>query len=296
MITRCGRLAFTLIEVIIAMSIFVALLGLVFESQLGIRSYVGMEEQQNEMESIGRRLTTYLVNDFANAARFYEPNASGDMVFLYPVLVRTPTDPAPGTVAETLRKDIIEFVRIRTSMSASTAPGQESYATVNIETSWVPLSQYATAPYTNFLVLNPTATDGGRMVRPVWEAPVSGLDWSSNEDSLFIRHYALQVVDVDSQGRGRLVRRYWNGDGNPLPAIATWPIDQELATSVKRFSIETYDWQTVYYQGDKINRPKPTLATNQVRFEIVLERDQTPGQPPVTRVVNVTAAMRSITD
>ncbi len=283
------RHALTLLEVSIAILLLATMLTVALESQLGVRSYINMEREQSELEFIGRRLTNELVNDIGNAARFVRNNA-----FLYPDVTRSPAAPlAANDPAEMRRKDEIQFTRVRTSTTAAVTPGAEQYAIIDIETPWTSLSDYVAAPYTHFLVLDPTNTTN--MVRPVWEAPTSGLDAAQNEDPVNLRLFAIRVVDVDARGRGRLVRCYWNGNGNPIPPVANWTIDRELARDVRRFSVETYDWQVEYFNADPLNRPKPDLSQWQIRFEITLERDQGVNQPPVTRTVNVTAAMRSVT-
>ena len=74
---RPSRTAFTLLEIVVAMSLFSLLMAAVLECLSNVRSYASRESVQNDLALEGRRLVEEIVNDLGASAWYIPTVADG---------------------------------------------------------------------------------------------------------------------------------------------------------------------------------------------------------------------------
>jgi type II secretory pathway pseudopilin PulG len=273
--------AMSLLEVIIAMSLFSAVMVAVLQSMVSATNYANFDESRNDLDTDTVRLQNIVIQDLANAAWFfdYDPvfdqakrDVNGKRISLYPAVA---TD----------RKSI-EFIKLRTSMTVSEKPSKDRYGQVNFNDESVKpvdFEQYKDAPPTPFMIMNPAyVADPQWYVAAVWESWEVGRNFDQNQDPTMLRHY-LYVVEKNSRGRNSLMRKYLNGYTGPQPKASDWTLDAELIEGVEDATFTTY-------------LEDPMLNENQVRISLQVKRDPNDvgAAATVARTIDLTVAMRSI--
>ena len=106
--------AMSLLEVIISLSLFSAVMVAVLQSMVSATNYANFDESKNNLETDTIRLQNAVIQDLANAAWFfdYDPvfyqakrDVNGKRISLYPAVA---TD-----------RKAIEFIKLRTSLTVS---------------------------------------------------------------------------------------------------------------------------------------------------------------------------------
>jgi type II secretory pathway pseudopilin PulG len=185
------RLAFSLLEVIIASSILFALIAALLSAWSATIDFTYMENQNlKRMETVDRVQTT-LYADFQKVANFetYDPTTKR-------TLVGGLRFPAIGLGGRELR-----FIRLRDSTSPMSNPESESNFTTRFTTTdGTRLSQFASSNVSPYFILNPDgiAEFSKWNMSPVWETnlrPASGgLTFAQNSDSDNLRIYRYILV------------------------------------------------------------------------------------------------------
>jgi prepilin-type N-terminal cleavage/methylation domain-containing protein len=282
------RQGLSLLEVVIAISLFSLVMVAVLQATISTTNYADFDTARSNQQADTIRLQNRILNDFANAAWFYQFDFLAMKLAVDPATNRRiPLFPAINSDGTT-----IEFIKLRSSLKTDSNPANERYTYTNFRSNAsrpVDFNRYVDAFPTPFMVVNKDyVADPQWFVAPVWESDRAGLTFSENLDPDNLRHY-LYVVEPNSRGTKSLVRKYRNGftdasTGSP----SAWAHDEVLIDEVKEVRFEVFD-------PDKTNQ---TLTENQVRFIIVLEHE---GQgmtantgAKILRRIDFTAAMRSI--
>jgi hypothetical protein len=283
---RIINAGFTLLEIIIALGIFFALMVGVMQAMVSTTNYVNFDETRNEVGLDTIKVQNAIIQDFANASWFYDYDSVTDKIRIAtsgPYLnQRIPLFPLVGTDRKS-----ISFIKLRTSLTVSSVPANDRYTHVSFRdsaTTPIDLAEYKNATPTPFMIMNPNYTsDPALFVAAVWESFESGLSFDENQDPHLLRIYAY-LLESNKRGTKSLVRKYINGySGSTLPEYSTWTLDTELISDVIDVTFATFTEDT-------------SLNRNQVRISIKLER--TPSGPSgtarVQRTIDITTAMRSV--
>src|SRR5271170_2347741 len=155
------RAAFTLVEVIIALGIFITVMALVLDSLTSMTSYSTQETNQSDMVIRGREAARLITNDLANSSWLYDFSQSTNEIITTPMpntLGYTPPvpylsnpllpyvwiDPVNATITSTVNGtttsvitgnpawecDTFEYLKVRTSDRIAYSPNDERYETV----------------------------------------------------------------------------------------------------------------------------------------------------------------------
>lgn len=270
------RIALSLLEIVISMSLFGVVMVAVLQSMVSTTSYVDFDTARSDMTNAAMECQKRVIDDFANTAWFFAWDKDAD---------RPKTDektnarePLYPSVTDGGKR--IEFLRLRSSLTANADPDKERYAYVNFRgdsSQPIEFSRYVDSSPTPLMVMNPNyIADPQLFVAPVWEAAKTNLDFDENQDPTKLRHY-LYMVEPNATGTQCLVRKYHNGDGK-------WVLDSTVVDGVAGVHFATWIEDT-------------TLNENQVRIMVLLSREQsgtsaTGGK--VQRRVEIIASMRSI--
>ena len=323
------RRGFTLLELMISLSIFVLVMSLVMDTLANVSNYSYQEAHQDDMSLEGRNSSVQITNDIANSAWLYDFNTSLHQLITTGVpntVGYVPQTPYPNnpllpwvwvdtTSTAPNEKDCLEYVKIRTSSTIATSPYAEHYFTNNLRNpsnptqvaSVVTLDQYATAPSSPFLIVNPNYPAAPGLddiyISHVWESSTAGLTFDQNMTSNWLRHYHLEVINVQTIQTtptviqtGQLVRTYFNGQGSGQPTPGsdngTWNSSdiQILAYDVQSFVVHTQYQEGVNGSGQNIE-----LGPNQVSFSIVQTKPTASAGVYVTHTTTFVSSMRSIT-
>jgi type II secretory pathway pseudopilin PulG len=279
-----NRLALSLLEVVISISLFSVVMVAVLQSLVSTTNYVSFDTTRNDQTTTAMQCQNKVINDFANAAWFYLYDPK------YTRLWRDPTSNARKVLYPSVSASgsQIEFLKLRTSVTVDPVPAKEHYGYINFNnasTKPVDLSKYMDSVPTPLMIMNSQyVADPQLFVAAVWEAPVTGLTFDQNQDAGYLRHY-LYLLENNSAGIPCLVRKYYNAYGGVIPAPISWTLDEVLATGVAEVQFATW-------------LQEPTLNENQIRITIVLRQDPsgpTEGKAPsIDRRVEIVASMRSI--
>jgi prepilin-type N-terminal cleavage/methylation domain-containing protein len=278
------RHGLSLLELVISLSLFGVVMVAVLQSMISTTNYVEFDTARSEQETASIRFQNQVLNDFANAAWFFQFDANADRLYQDPVTkARVPLYPDVADDGST-----IEFLRLRSSMTVADSPAKERYAHTNFRsdtTKPVDFSRYVDAVPTPLMIVNPKyIADPQWYVAPVWESHKVGLDFDANQDPRNLRHY-VYVVESNSRGTKSLVRKYLNGYTGSKPAYSAWNLDEVLIDEVESVKFATH------LQDDKLNE-------NQVSLSVLLTRDLQGSAAntgaKVKRRIDFTAAMRSI--
>jgi type II secretory pathway pseudopilin PulG len=266
------RIGMTLIEVVIAMAIFITFLVGALEAMVSMRNLATLHERTEDLENEGKKIVRTFTNDIANSAWFYyKPDAN------------------TRTAVYTL-----EFVKLRTERSVSSDPQNLHVEHINFDDSTtkpVRFSNYHNATAVNSLVLNTSylgtisATDSNTFlndtyVAAVWESASAAQTFIQNANKDNVRVYRYDVQVSQSTGLGSLRRMYRNQTGG------TWQVAEILSEHILEFEVDLYN-----SSGSAAG-----LNMNQIRLRFVLERPGANGVARSRRSVEAVIAMRSITN
>jgi type II secretory pathway pseudopilin PulG len=276
----------TLMEVVIAMAIFVTFLVGALEAMVSMRNLATQHERTEDLENEGKKMVRTFTNDIANSAWFYHKPDAKTRTAVYPAVTKAVT----GAYGDTL-----EFVKLRTERSVSSDPQNlhvEHVSFADSATKPVPFSNYHNAVAVNSLVLNETylqaVVDSNRStywndtyVAAVWESESAAQTFIDNADKNKVRVYRYDVQVNPSTGLGSLRRMYHNQQTG-----GTWQVAEILSDNILEFEVDLYN-----SSGSAAG-----LNMNQIRFRFVLERPGAGGVARSRRAVEAVIAMRSITN
>ena len=280
-----SRNGMTLIEVVIAMAIFVTFLVGALEAMVSMRNLATQHERTEDLENEGKKMVRTFTNDIANSAWFYEPGFN-TRTARYPVVTKAAT----GAYGDTLA-----FVKLRTERSVSSDPQNlhvEHVSFANLAAKPIRFSNYHNATAVNSLVLNETylqAVDeddpetflNDTYVAAVWESASAAQTFMENADKNKVRIYRYEVQVSPITGLGSLRRMYHNQQTGD-----TWQVAEILSDHILEFEVDLYNTSS----------SAAGLNMNQVRFRFVLERPGANGVARSRRAVEAVIAMRSITN
>ena len=282
------RNGMTLIEVVIAMAIFITFLVGALEAMVSMRNLATLHERTEDLENEGKKIVRTFTNDVANSAWFYEAGFN----------TRTAIYPAVTKAATGAYGDILEFVKLRTERSMSSDPQNLHVEHVNFDDSTtkpVRFSNYHNATAVNSLVLNETylqAVVNGTestylndtFVAAVWESPSAAQTFIQNANKNNVRVYRYDVAVSPQTGLGSLRRMYRNPTTGTT--TSTWQVAEILSDHILEFEVDLYN-----SSGSAAG-----LNMNQIRLRFVLERPGANGVARSRRAVEAVIAMRSITN
>ncbi len=234
----------TLLEVIVALGIFVTVLVGIMQGLIATRNYVGEDEIRNDLELEGLRLLKEFTGDLGNSAWFHvEPLPVGTITL--PVLVNKPVPmlvspeilPNVGKGAAgagtTDWGDQLDFVKLRLKDLTALSPYELRVHTarINLQSSVATsLDQFLTAKSANNLIVNEEWSPGidedlEPYVWPVFESGKAALTFDQNRclasPANSPRLYRYIVRAIPGTTNGRMVRQYSNGPGLSYAAIPT---------------------------------------------------------------------------
>jgi hypothetical protein len=219
-----SRRALSLVEVMIALVLFSALMIAVIETAINVRGFSDQHEDLLELEQEGRAIINQVTNDLSNSGWF---SAAGIDTLPH---ITTPSDATFGNE--------VWFLRIRAVGPTSSATG---IAHFDFNTPSARMDEWKTPLNTvaglvadeNFVNNGPT-----RLVTPVWEPTAShindALSYDDNHDPEKLRIYCYRVEPAAS-GRGTLRRYYREGWSSP------WQLDAavgDIGSHIYSFVVE----------------------------------------------------------
>jgi prepilin-type N-terminal cleavage/methylation domain-containing protein len=322
------RAGFTLLELTISLGIFALVMSLVLDTLTNVTGYSTQESRQSDMTVSGRLATLQISNDLENSAWLYDYSATLHQ-FILTTMPNTVSYAPPSpyllnpmlpyvwqdtTSTAANEKDSLEFVKIRTSTVIATSPYDEHYASLpfyngSTLNSFTTLDQYATAPTSTLLIVNPNfpAAPGPNdiFVSHVWESSNAGLTFDQNQSPSWLRHYHLEVVKVQTVclspliQTGQLVRTYWNGSGsgNPNPGNdgdGTDPTWTDGGIVPLLFDVQSFIVHTPQQEAT-LNGNPVSLGPNQLSFTITQAKPTTTPGIFVSHTMDFVVSMRSIT-
>lgn len=280
----------TMVEVIIALTLFSVVMVAVLQTMLSTTNYVEFDAARTDLETESMQFQNGVTNDMANAAWFYRFNPLEDRSYTDPITkARVPMYPFVST-----DRGSIEFLKLRSSLTVANAPAEERYSFTNFRsptTQPVDFSKYVDAVPTSLMVMNPDyISDPQWFVASAWESNRIGLTFDENQDPELLRHY-LYVVEADQTGTRNLVRKYLNGYSGAQPKPEDWTFDEILIRDVTTVQFATSKDSAGGSVADE------NLNENQIKISVFLERKpQGSAATGVTvkRQIDFTVAMRSI--
>ena len=259
-----SRTAMSLLEVVIAMTLFAALMVALIETAVSVKGVTEQHEELLELEREGRTIIARVSEDLGNSGWF------DNGVVRLPAIVPPPPLPAPPNSFG----NPVRFLRIRSVPATQNSVGISRFdfsAPVTAMQDWK----------TPTTVIPGLVADGafdnngsGRLVMPVWEPRgdlLDGqLDFDANRNPNNLRIY-LYNVEPTTSGRGTL-RRYI-AEGNAAPYVRDADFG-DLGSHIYHFDV-------ILTQG-----------TQRVRLSLELRKD-IPGKPRAVRRFDAVIAMRS---
>jgi type II secretory pathway pseudopilin PulG len=232
------RGGFSLLEVIVSLGLFTALLVGITQALIATRNYVGEDEIRGDLELEGLRLMRELSADLGNSAWFLNAPGSTFPNEPEPKLVSPQTYPnvGKGPVATSLGTsawgDQIDFVKLRLKDGIWISPNALRNASTTSRfnmstTNAVAMQDIFGAPTLISLISNPDWLPGAPrtipFVWPVFESAVAPLTYLQNAGfntpGRSPRLYRYIVRAQAANRNGRLVRQYSNGPGSDYAAI-----------------------------------------------------------------------------
>lgn len=228
---------FSLLEVVVSLSIFVVLMVGITQALISTRNFVGEDQLRNDLELESLRLTREFTADLGNAAWFQNPpgesfpnqaNPMTDSPVTFPNVGKGTTN--QGTTAW---GDQLDFVKLRMKEGTWNSAQETRYGSTSARlnltsTSAVSMTSIFEAPTMVSLVSNPDWVPGSPkttpFVWPVFEAAVAPLTFTENNSfntagrSPRLYRYIVRAAP-GSLRNGRLVRQYSNGPGPNYSAI-----------------------------------------------------------------------------
>lgn len=304
------RSATTLLEMILAMGIFVTVVVAISQGLIATRQYVGEDEIRTDLELESARLLNTFTKDLANATWFGEPetpfpssnkdNPYVDSPLSFPNVGRAGPDSRWG--------DQLDFVKLRFSEALVQRPGDGRQAVVAIDDPAnlaIDLDDFMNARVVPTLIANPGWLPGSDDVflMPAFDSAVSGLTFEDNRSFAnpaasprLYRYIVRESPENDASvpliaRRGQLVRQYSNGPGVSYNAIPSHPVTLNDQTTIvpPAVSASANPWIDDAILTDNIkatNDPKlfpgvpgvtfdtyttdPTLGQYQIRIRVIL--------------------------
>jgi hypothetical protein len=322
-----NRTGTTVMEMILALGIFVTVVVGITQGLIATRSYVGEDEIRADFELESARLLNEFTKDLANATWFGVPPSSAPSTNEDNPYAATPlTYPNVGRNVPGRRwGDQLDFVKLRLSDDIVLRPGDGRQTTVRVDDPLNPpveLDEFLDAKAMTTMIANPSWLPGSDddFLMPVFDAPVTGLTFEENRQftapNRSPRLWRYIVRESPSTGRGQLVRQYSNGPGTDYAAIPSHPTTLNdtsvvtppaLASTPNPWIDDAILSDNVKAIDDPLLLPgtpgltfdtfttDPTLGQYQIRIRVILIR-----QPPGTgsgeriyRTLQATVAMRS---
>lgn len=244
-IPRSATAGFSLMEVIISLGIFAALMVGIMQALISTRSFVGEDEIRNDLDLEALRILREISADIGNSAWYLNPPNEAaypnspepllDTPTTYPNVGKGPIAVDRGTTAW---GDQIDFVKLRMKDGTWLSPFEMRNdpvlkAKVNLtKDAAAGMNDIFEAPTLTTLVANPNWKPGDddsiAFVWPVFEAAVAPLTYEENYSfstpGRSPRLYRYIVRAQPGTSNGRLVRQYSNGPGTNYAAIAEHPV------------------------------------------------------------------------
>lgn len=322
-----ARLGTTLLEIILALGIFVTVVVGITQGLIATRNYVGEDEIRADFELESARLLNEFTNDLANSTWFGDapamfPSSNKDNPYANsPTTFPNVAKNAPGR----LWGDQLDFVKLRLSDQIVLRPGDARQAMVGVDDPANPavqLDKFLNAKAMTTMISNPAWIPGSSddFLLPVFDAPVTGLTFDQNRQftvpNRSPRLYRYIVRQSPITGRGQLVRQYSNGPGptySAIPVYATtlntvavvtppalssapnpWVDDEILSQNIKAIADPKYLPGVPGVTFDTVTTDT-TLGQHQVRIRIIMVREPPAGSGDtrVYRTLQATVAMRS---
>lgn len=241
--TMNARHGTTLLEVILALGIFVTVVVGITQGLIATRTYVGEDEIRADFELESVRLLNEFTNDLANSTWFGDepslfPSSNKDN----PYAVSPTTFPNVAKAAPTrLWGDQLDFVKLRLSDQIVMRPGDARQTMVRVDDAANPavqLDDFLNAKAMTTMISNPDWIVGSTddFLLPVFDAAVVGLTFAQNRQFTtpnrsprLYRYIVREAPDAPATvpanfRRGQLVRQYSNGPGptySAIPVFAT---------------------------------------------------------------------------
>lgn len=249
-------LAFSLMEVIISLGIFMVLMVGIMQALISTRNYVGEDEIINDLELECMRVQREMTGDLGNSAWFLNPPGPEFPNQPVPKAISPETYPnvgkgaSPSFLGTTAWGDQLDFVKLRLKDGTYSSPtalrGDSRYqARYNFTAKdAVSLDDIFDAPTLTSLVSNPMWLPGGwqkngelllsednpanrAFVWPVFESASAPLSFqenaSLNRPNKSPRLYRYIIRACPGKTTGRLLRQYSNGPGMDYSAIPDHP-------------------------------------------------------------------------
>jgi hypothetical protein len=241
---RPSTAAFSLMEVIISLAIFVALMVGIMQALISTRHFIGEDEIRNDLDLEALRIMREVAGDIGNSAWFLNPpsidvNPNSPEPRLvtpttYPNVGKGPVAAGRGTTAW---GDQLDFVKLRLKDGTWLSPHEMRVdalkAKINLKgTVAAGMHEIFEAPTLTSLITNPDWRPGDdstiAFVWPVFEAAVAPLTYQENYSfstpGRSPRLYRYIVRTQPGTRNGRLVRQYSNGPGTNYGAIPEHPV------------------------------------------------------------------------
>ena len=244
--TRCtprpSITAFSLMEVIISLAIFTALMVGIMQALISTRNFIGEDEIRNDLDLEALRIMREVAGDIGNSAWYLNPPSIDDNPNQpEPRLVTPTTYPnvgkGPAGAGTTAWGDQIDFVKLRLKDGTWNSPHEMRTdvlkAKVNLRgIAAAGMNDIFDAPTLTSLITNPDWRPGDdstiAFVWPVFEAAVAPLTYQENfsfaTPGRSPRLYRYIVRAQPGTRNGRLVRQYSNGPGTNYGAIPEHPM------------------------------------------------------------------------
>ena len=327
------RRAMSLLEIIIATGIFAAMVVMLMESLMNMRSLAATVTDADILEEQAANAKRALSRDFSNSGWFYcLPGANGrkfyPQIHLSQVKTWQKSDivPKPSVTVPlynatthlmvdttftasvnlnqaTILGDAIVFTRLQPEgQPLSDTPAPVSAAIVNFDAqNPLRLDQYAHARAVQSLVINPTADEQSELTSALWETTpttaTAGLEAADLFNDNKVRLFAYRVIPDPTTGRGQLIRFYSN-PGSDRGTPDGWIQDTVIATDVVAMRIYNFEMAS-WFAGDDENRDfseneAAGLTNNQLRFVIQFARNL--GQKDATTAIDVDHRETTVSD
>lgn len=248
--------AFSLMEVVISLGIFMVLMVGIMQALITTRNYVGEDEIRNDLELEGLRVQKEMAGDLGNSAWFLNPPGPEFPNEPQPKLNSPQTYPnvgkgdSPAFLGTTEWGDQLDFVKLRLKDGTFNSPyalrsdgTYQSRYNFNAANA-VPMNDIFNAPTLTALVSNPMWLPGGwqqngemllsdknpanrAFVWPVFESAAASLSYQENacleRPNKSPRVYRYIVRARPGSSNGRLIRQYSNGPGNNYADVPEHP-------------------------------------------------------------------------
>jgi len=314
----------TLLEVMIATVLFSAMMVVVIEAMITLRSLASTVDDMDVLEEQAASAKRAITRDLASSGWFYcisgvngrkfYPQIHLSEVTWQPSSIAPPPEvtipefnPLTNVIASrtytasvnlnqaTILGDALVFARLQAEgQPFADVPSRPSAAIINFD-SHAPqrLDLYARANPVQSLVIKPTATDQPDLTSVVWETTPtkiqSGLDSETLFDDRNIRLFSYRVIPDPVTGRRQLIRFYSNPTNSDRNTASAWIQDEVIANDVMSMRIYSYKMAT-WYSGtiesqNFTDNQAAGLTNNQIRFVVDFARNL--SQADATKAIDL---------